>query len=104
MDGYWLLKGKTPVPASSKEWAQWFDKNYSSRRINKTLLGNIVISTVFLGLNHRFSGDGPPILFETLVFGGEFDQSMERYCTWAEAETGHQEMVNKIVGSIAPKN
>lgn len=104
MDQYWILKGKTPFPVSLKEWAQWFEENHKSRRINKTLLGNIVVSTVFLGLNHRFSGDGPPILFETMVFGGEFDQWLKRYCTWAEAETGHQEMINKIVGSIAPQN
>ena len=32
-------------------------------------------------------------------FGGEHDQYQERYCTWDEAEKGHQiacELVNKI--------
>jgi hypothetical protein len=34
-----------------------------------------------------------------MIFGGEYDQYQERYCTWGEAERGHQiacELVNKI--------
>jgi hypothetical protein len=38
--------------------------------------GNIGISTVFLGLDHRHFGDGPPLLFETMVFGGSRDGTM----------------------------
>lgn len=53
------------------------------------------VSTVFLALDHRFSGDGPPIVFETMVFGGPFDQEQERYCTWVEAEAGHARWVEK---------
>lgn len=37
----------------------------------------------------------PPIVFETLVFGGPFSDEMDRYCTWAEAVEGHARMVEK---------
>lgn len=104
MDDYWILEGIIPKKASFGEWGQWFEDKNNSRKVNKTQLGNVVISTVFLGLNHNFSGIGAPILFETLVFGGAFDQSMERYRTWAEAEAGHEEMVMKVVYSQTPQN
>lgn len=37
-----------------------------------------------------------PLLFETMVFGGPFDQEMARYSTWDEAEAGHKKMVKRI--------
>ena len=59
------------------------------------------ISTVFLCLDHSFSTSGPPILFETLIFGPEnsqYDQEMERYCTLKEAKNGHIKWVNRVKG------
>jgi hypothetical protein len=47
---------------------------------------------VFLGLDHSF-GRGDPVLFETMVFGGPLGSAQWRYCTWAEAERGHEEAV-----------
>lgn len=52
------------------------------------------VSTVFLGLDHRF-GDGPPLVFETLVFGGTEDGEGDRYSTYAEAVAGHARFVEK---------
>jgi hypothetical protein len=60
--------------------------------------GNARVSTIFLGLDRRFEGEGPPILFETMVFGGKHDQYQERCATWDEAEAMHQpvEMVRQL--------
>ena len=57
------------------------------------------VSTVWLGLNHNY-GDGPPLIFETMVFPkegrwGELD--CERYTTEAEALAGHQMMIDRWV-------
>lgn len=73
-------------------WARWFENG--DRVVAKTPLPGCEVSTVFLGLDHRF-GPGSPLLFETMVFGGPFDQEQERYSTWAEAEAGHARMVDK---------
>lgn len=85
------------VPAEMMEWARWF-QNTADRVVAKTQVyggyDGCEVSTVFLGLDHSF-GEGPPLLFETLVLGGPFDQEMERYSTWAEAEAGHARMVEK---------
>ena len=56
-------------------------------------------SSVFLGLDHNFMEKGPPIVFETMVFGGPFNHTMWRYATWDEAVKGHEELVKMVVES-----
>ena len=53
---------------------------------------DIAISTVWLGLDHNW-GDGPPLIFETLIFGGTLDGAMWRYPTEQAALEGHAEAV-----------
>lgn len=59
----------------------------------------IRISTVFLGLDHQY-GSGPPILWETMVFGGVLDGFQERYATKAEALAGHQEVCRQVAATL----
>lgn len=47
------------------------------------------LSTVFVGINMNWRG-GEPILFETMLFGGEFDELQWRYKTLEEAQVGHE--------------
>lgn len=54
------------------------------------------VSTVWLGLDHTFSGEGPPLIFETMVFPskGDFSETYcERYSTLEEARAGHERIV-----------
>lgn len=62
----------------------------------------IRISTVFLGLDHGFSvnGDHPPVLWETMVFGGLLDGEMQRYTSREAALRGHQAMCRRVAASI----
>ena len=88
MGKYYILDGHTVVVCDNVlQWAMWFKK--ANRHIDKTIKGEVEVSTVFLGLDHSF-GDGAPLLFETMIFGGEHDQYQERYATWEEAEAGHK--------------
>lgn len=60
------------------------------------------VSTVWLGVNHEF-GDGPPVLFETMVFGAGDDWAeryMQRYSTEAEAQAGHAETVQLVAATV----
>lgn len=61
---------------------------------------DVSVSTVFLGIDHNHSGKGPPVLFETLVFGGPLDGNMDRYCTYSDAENGHLEMLIKVIDAL----
>lgn len=101
---YYILEdGKIRSTDNLMEWAMWFENN-PSRIIEKTRLDDgTEISTVFLGIDHRLIGDGPPILFETMIFqvGGEFDNDMRRYSTLGDAKIGHWEMVDKVNPGLA---
>lgn len=93
---YKLDENKSPVECSLDDFHSTFLRDPDARRVAKTHCGDAAISTVFLALDHSFGEDGPPILFETMVFGGELDQEQERYATWAEAEQGHERWIQKV--------
>jgi hypothetical protein len=82
------------VVHSVQEWADWFEYAEPKllRRVAFDKIGIAEVSTVFLGLNHDFTGQGLPVLWETMVFGGPFDQEQRRYTSKAEALAGHAEI------------
>jgi hypothetical protein len=72
------------------EWAGWYE-TASNRQIALDDVGDVRISTVFLSIDHSFGGDGPPILFETMIFpAGEI---LDRYSTAKQALAGHRAYV-----------
>ena len=78
------------------KWAQWFE-DIDNRQVATTIVGDdIRISTVFLALDHDFTNEGPPILFETMVFGGKLDDYQRRYVRIEEARAGHEATVEKV--------
>lgn len=95
MSDKYILDGHKAIACDDlMKWAKWLET--ANRHVAKTNLPNdVTVSTVFLGLNHQ-CGDGEPILFETMVFGGKHDEEMERYSTWKQAEQGHKQWVEKI--------
>lgn len=92
---YILDKNGNPEPCD--DILKWGNSMDASRIVKRTQVGSILISTVFLGLDHQF-GDGPPLLWETMIFGGEHDQYQERYSSKEKALEGHIKAV-KIVTS-----
>lgn len=94
----YILIDKIPVVSTydNNEWQIWDNNNQDKKRVDYTLLPNgIKISTIFLGLDHSFdySEGHIPVLFETMIFGGNNDQYQKRYTTWDEAEKGHAHAV-----------
>lgn len=71
---YYILNadGTATCPADALEWAKFFET--TDRQIARDETKGVTVSTVFLGIDHRICGDGPPVLFETLVLGGPLDQ------------------------------
>jgi hypothetical protein len=100
---FYILINRVPVPVSDMdEWAKALDERWRLTRqhdvdpwrVAETWLDNCVsVSTVFLGINHNFFNHDPPLLFETMIFGGRHDQYQNRCCTWEEAEKMHEEAV-----------
>jgi hypothetical protein len=69
----------------------------------QTQLGGLLISTVWIGLDMNFMREGPPIIFESMVFDqnekepdtlGEGVEQI-RYATEAEALAGHHRLVGE---------
>jgi hypothetical protein len=85
-------------PVDPMYWSLMFEE--SDRHVGDTTIGDVRVSTVFLGLNHQYESGGPPLIFETMVFGGPLDDEMDRYSTEAEAEAGHVRMVDRVRAAI----
>jgi hypothetical protein len=90
---FYVLEGKAAVKvAGLEDWARRMEM--TDRHVARTeVASGLIISTVFLGLDHQHFG-GPPLLFETMVFNDYGDDgTQERYSTWEEAEAGHARIV-----------
>ena len=101
--GHWILDEHHRVqPATLYEWATWFE-NGANRIVAKTRFEcGVLVSTIFLGIDHRFGGRGPPLLFETMTFeltmDGDGDQ--RRYSSWDDAVIGHAATVRKVKAQL----
>lgn len=87
------------------KWAMWMEYSHRSegkdnRIVKQDHIGNVEVSTVFLGLDHSF-GSGPPVLWETMIFCGEHDGWQRRYCKRNQALIGHAKAVEMVKASQA---
>ena len=93
----YILDGRRAVLCDApRAWAKWYVQ--VDRTVAKTVIQRVGVSTDFLGVDHRI-GEGPPILFGTMVFGGKHDGETDCYSTWEEAEAGHRKMCRKVFPS-----
>ena len=88
-------------PISMTEWASLLDGG-ENQIVARTERDGILVSTVYLGLNHAWD-DGLPLIFETMIFGGDHDEEQWRYSTEAEALEGHQAAVTLAFGKPTQK-
>lgn len=90
---YYILGNNNCVlEVPMEQWAKMFEKQNRIVKVTKT--NDVKISTVFLGLDHQF-GNGPPLVFETMIFGGKYDQYQWRCSTWDAALRNHEEACEK---------
>ena len=73
--------------------------------VGMAAVGDLTISTVWMGINHNFTFEGPPIIFETMIFGpreegAPFDEDLDdlvgmqwRYPSEEAALAGHDQAV-----------
>ena len=70
-------------------WAEWFEGSGEKRVVAQDAVGDVRVSTVFLGLDHHWGFGGPPVLWETMIVGGPHDGYEERYSSREDARAGH---------------
>ena len=98
---YILDENNQPIPCEDiLKWGRWFQQNDKLRIVAQDETPNGRVSTVFLGLDHRLlrlqGEESPPILWETMVFGGPLDGEQIRYCSFEAAKAGHVEMLERV--------
>lgn len=87
LDGFYYDRDGSSI--TGEQWRHLFE-NKAYCRVAFDQIDGVEVSTVWLGMNHNYSMDGPPLIFETMVFGGELGQEQWRYSTEQAALTGHQ--------------
>ena len=79
-------------PLTLAQAAPLLEDNDYKRVASDVLPDGRWISTVWLGLDHGYRSDEPPMIFETMVFESQEvlrDSRCVRYATEAEARAGH---------------
>lgn len=86
-------------PMELDAWAHKLDdREYKVVEQTHLKSGDVLVSTVWLGIDHNFLGEGPPLIFETMVFGDGEDDYTERYSTEEQARAGHVRIVAELRG------
>lgn len=89
MSFYYDMDGN---PITQAQWVAGFESR--DRQIAKTdFPDGVWVSTVWLGIDHRFGGVGAPLIFETMIFEGPLDGEQWRYSTRERALAGHARAV-----------
>lgn len=103
---YMLSSDKTVLRVSMETAHRWLEKNREEKIVKQEDVGGFWVSTVFLLIDHGYSDDGPPILFETMVFqsGADLtDLHCERCATYAEAVAQHARVCDGVRAGTIPE-
>jgi hypothetical protein len=103
---HYILDGHTPVRCDDllafEQWRRTANLTVARDNVFPDGPGGakIAVSTQFLGLDHQWLPDGPPLLFETTVYDQTNNQWLSayarKYSTWEEAELGHREVCAEV--------
>lgn len=102
--GYYMLDANgepKAVDITDKDtlelWGNWYQKA-DNKVVKQERIGEFIVSTVFLTVDHRFGFRGPPILWETMIFDGNREMVDYERCAGSreQAEMMHQEMIKKL--------
>jgi hypothetical protein len=95
MKKYFLNPDHTYRECGLMEWGQQLET--IDVHVGDTEINGCRVSTVWLGTDHNFWLEGPPLVFETMVFQPRgHDIYLERYTTWEQAEEGHQRAIQWV--------
>ena len=106
---HWYRLDDQGEPVECRTMAEWamgeerMGRTPGRKIVRQEHVGAYWVSTIFLPINHSY-GDGPPVLWETMVFLGEdSDLAMDR-CSGSreQAEAMHQEMKRTVQAQLDP--
>ena len=100
MNPYYGMNGE---PITQTEWIALLGDIEAKRIAWTDLPGGVEVSTVWLGLDHNFGFSGPPLIFETMIFGGgdDLDGRCWRWPNRHAALAGHDQAVELARDAVA---
>jgi hypothetical protein len=93
-----IENGQPVCEPDALKWAEWL--HAADRLVARTMIGDIRVQTDFIGVNAYVSD--PPLVWETMVFGGRWDGYQERHSSEVNARVGHERAV-KLVETVEGK-
>jgi hypothetical protein len=95
---YGMYYGRDGRPMSLRRWARHFEIDHEYKWVARTRVGNLRVSTVWLGIDHAFGSENGPLIFETMVFAppGWAERECQRHRTEAEAREAHARVVERL--------
>lgn len=75
---------------------QWTVLLADERHIGLDQVGDVEVSTVYIGIDHGHGLSERPLIFESMLFGGDYDGWAWRYATEREARAGHAHLVAAV--------
>lgn len=102
---YTLDRRGEPVPEpDGLKWAQWFERNDRRRIVAQDTVGDVSVSTVFLGIDHgrcpRHSKS--VVLWETMIMGGVHDEAQLRSTSREGALQSHCAAIAMVLSTSPP--
>jgi hypothetical protein len=99
---YILNDNGDPIETTFEAWVSWMAQNHEACVVAQNVISekpHVRVSTVFLGRDQGspFDWNGPPILFETMVFADGQSERSQRYCTREEALRGHSRSIDVVL-------
>ncbi len=90
-----LDENNQPIGATRSEWEEMM-KDDRKRRVAINKIENATVNTMFIGMDMGFHLD-KPLLYSTVIFGGEHDGFEDRYSTYLEAVAGHLDICRALI-------
>jgi hypothetical protein len=92
-------------PLTLDQYCKTLDANGRDKRVGFTRIdADVSVSTVWLALDHQW-GEGEPLIFETMIFGGDYDVwGTRRYSTEEAAMRGHLRVVDALRSGTFTEN
>lgn len=95
---YILDEERNIIPVDLMTWAKWLDRPGNKRTIDRTKKGKLVVSTVFIGLDHGYREEDEPLIFESMFFDDGSEKDCVRTSTVEEAQEAHKKMCEDRLG------
>jgi hypothetical protein len=83
-------------PMTLREWSLIVEEDLAYKHVRMSMVGDVQVSTVWIGLPQAGSTPERPLIFESMVFGGPLDEHAWRWSTLEEAEAGHELVLAKV--------